>query len=275
MRIEMSFLPDVRMTCETCGGARFTPDTLAIRYKGKNIAEVLDMSIEEAARFFSAHRKIHYALALLDEVGLGYLKLGQQSPSLSGGEAQRLKLVTELAKAGGAKAGHTLYVLDEPTIGLHISDVEKLTRVLIRLVDAGNTVVVVEHNLDLIAEADHIVDLGPEGGDEGGRVVAAGAPLAIAKSAEGAGSTRNESMIAAERDRTTRSGEATMAAERPGADAAFAGQRDRISGSPGATGFAGYTAYELAKHLAMAEHPSKTDAHSEEARIPIRASSDR
>ena len=273
VRIEMSFLPDVRMTCETCGAARFTPDTLAIRYKGKSIADVLDMSIEEAASFFSAHRKIHYALALLDEVGLGYLKLGQQSPTLSGGEAQRLKLVTELAKTGGAKAGHTLYVLDEPTIGLHISDVEKLTRVLIRLVDAGNSVVVVEHNLDLIAEADYIIDLGPEGGDEGGRVVADGAPLAIAKSAAGTGSTREESMIAAERDATTRSGEPAMAAERPSHGGAFGLHRDREAGSPGATGFAGYTACELAKHLAMGDHPTETTLHSAEARITVRASS--
>ncbi len=180
VKIEMSFLPDVRMQCELCGGARFTPDTLAVRYKGKSIADVLEMSIEEAKEFFSAHRKIRYALTLLDEVGLGYLKLGQQSPTLSGGEAQRLKLVTELAKAGGTRAGHTLYVLDEPTIGLHISDVERLTRVLMRLVDAGNTVVVVEHNLDLIAEADRIIDLGPEGGDAGGYVVSTGDPVTIA-----------------------------------------------------------------------------------------------
>ena len=183
VKIEMSFLPDVRMRCELCGGARFTSDTLSVHYKGKSIADVLEMSIEEAKDFFSAHRKIRYALSLLDEVGLGYLKLGQQSPTLSGGEAQRLKLVTELAKAGGARAGHTLYVLDEPTIGLHISDVERLTRVLIRLVDAGNTVVVVEHNLDLIAEADRIIDLGPEGGDAGGQVVCAGDPVAISGSA--------------------------------------------------------------------------------------------
>ncbi|MFP4644749.1 MAG: hypothetical protein ACLFM0_10370, partial [Spirochaetales bacterium] len=182
VKIEMSFLPDVRMQCEVCGGDRFTADTLSVHYKGKNIADILAMSIEEAKDFFSAHRKIHYALSLLDEVGLGYLKLGQQSPTLSGGEAQRLKLVTELAKAGGARAGHTLYVLDEPTIGLHISDVERLTRVLIRLVDAGNTVVVVEHNLDLIAEADKIIDLGPEGGEAGGRIVCAADPLTVAGS---------------------------------------------------------------------------------------------
>jgi excinuclease ABC subunit A len=186
-RIEMSFLPDVKVTCEACRGARFNPETLAVRFKDKSIGEVLLMNVDEAVEFFSAHTSIHHALTLLQEVGLGYLTLGQQSPTLSGGEAQRIKLVTELAKVrsnGPATSNEqrvTLYVLDEPTVGLHMADVEKLLRVLHRLVDAGNTVVVIEHNLDVIAEADWILDLGPEGGDAGGRITAQGSPEAVAK----------------------------------------------------------------------------------------------
>jgi excinuclease ABC subunit A len=183
--IEMSFLPDVKVACEVCGGARFNAETLAVHMRGKNIGEVLAMSIDEAVEFFTHHPSIHHCLQLLQDVGLGYLTLGQQSPTLSGGEAQRIKLVTELAKVRGVGAPrpgrqsigqHTLYVLDEPTVGLHMADVEKLIRVLHRLVDAGNTVVLIEHNLDVIAEADWIVDMGPEGGDGGGRVVLAAAP---------------------------------------------------------------------------------------------------
>jgi excinuclease ABC subunit A len=184
-RIEMSFLPEVSVLCETCGGARFNPETLAVRYRDKSIADVLAMSVEEAAEFFSFHPAVHHALGLLLDVGLGYLHLGQQSPSLSGGEAQRIKLVTELARTRtggrGDRAGGSLYLLDEPTIGLHMADVERLIRVLVRLVEAGNTVVIIEHNLDVIAEADWIVDLGPEGGDGGGRVVAQGPPAAVAR----------------------------------------------------------------------------------------------
>ncbi len=192
--IEMSFLPDVKVACEACSGSRFNPETLMVRWKDKTIGEVLAMSVDEAVAFFAAHRKIHHALTLLQDVGLGYLTLGQQSPTLSGGEAQRIKLVTELAKArvedasrvrgrGGKETvtGHTLYVLDEPTVGLHMADVERLIRVLHRLVDAGNSVVVIEHNLDVIAEADWILDLGPEGGDGGGRIVAEGPPEGLAK----------------------------------------------------------------------------------------------
>jgi excinuclease ABC subunit A len=190
--IEMSFLPDVKVLCEGCGGARFNNETLGVRFKDKTIGEVLAMSVDEAVEFFAANRSIHHPLTLLQDVGLGYLTLGQQSPTLSGGEAQRIKLVTELAKSKpqrdmyasrerASSAVHTLYVLDEPTVGLHMADIEKLIHVLHRLVDAGNTVVVIEHNLDVIAEADWIVDLGPEGGSGGGRVVAQGTPQEIAQ----------------------------------------------------------------------------------------------
>jgi excinuclease ABC subunit A len=178
VKIEMHFLADVYVPCEVCKGARYNRETLEVQYKGKNISQVLDMTAEEAVAFFENLPKIHRKAQTLVEVGLGYVKLGQSSTTLSGGEAQRVKLATELARIS---TGRTIYVLDEPTTGLHAADVHKLIEVLQQLVDAGNTVLVIEHNLDVIKTADHIIDLGPEGGDGGGYVVASGTPEQVAQ----------------------------------------------------------------------------------------------
>lgn len=176
-KVEMHFLPDVYVPCEVCGGARYNHETLEVKYKGKNISQVLEMSVSEALPFFANQAGIERYLKTLDEVGLGYVKLGQPSTQLSGGEAQRIKLATELSKRS---TGRTLYILDEPTTGLHFADVDKLMYVLNRLVDDGNTVLVIEHNLDVIKCADHIIDLGPDGGDGGGTIVATGTPEEVA-----------------------------------------------------------------------------------------------
>jgi excinuclease ABC subunit A len=177
IRIEMNFLPDVYVECEECKGKRYNRETLEVRYKGKSIADVLDMSVEEAFEFFHHIPAIRNRLHTLCQVGLGYIRLGQSSTTLSGGEAQRIKLTRELTRKA---TGKTLYLLDEPTTGLHFHDVKKLIAVLDSLVERGNSVVVIEHNLDIIKSADYIIDLGPEGGDEGGKVIAEGTPEDVA-----------------------------------------------------------------------------------------------
>ena len=178
IKIEMHFLPDVYVPCEVCKGKRYNRETLDVKYKGKNISDVLDMTVDEALEFFENIPRIQRKMQTLHEVGLGYIRLGQSATTLSGGEAQRVKLATELSRKA---TGKTMYILDEPTTGLHMADVHKLIQVLQRLVDTGNTVLVIEHNLDVIKTADHIIDLGPEGGDRGGQLVACGRPEEIAE----------------------------------------------------------------------------------------------
>ncbi|MEO9130482.1 MAG: ATP-binding cassette domain-containing protein, partial [Sphingomonas sp.] len=178
LKIEMHFLPDVYVTCDVCHGARYNRETLEVKFKGKSIADVLDMNVEDAVEFFKAVPPIRDKMAMLAEVGLGYVKVGQQATTLSGGEAQRVKLAKELSRRA---TGQTLYILDEPTTGLHFEDVRKLLEVLHALVDHGNTVVVIEHNLDVIKTADWVLDLGPEGGVKGGEIVAEGTPEQVAK----------------------------------------------------------------------------------------------
>lgn len=178
IKIEMHFLPDVYVPCEVCKSARYNRETLEVKYKGKTIADVLNMVVDEAVEFFQNIPKLQRKLQVIQDVGLGYIKLGQPATTLSGGEAQRVKLATELARRS---TGKTLYILDEPTTGLHTADIHKLLEVLQRLVDGGDTVVVIEHNLDVIKTADHVIDLGPEGGDKGGTIVAVGTPEDIVK----------------------------------------------------------------------------------------------
>ncbi|HEX9027968.1 MAG TPA: excinuclease ABC subunit UvrA, partial [Anaerolineales bacterium] len=178
LRIEMQFLPDVYVPCDVCHGARFNRETLQVRFKGMSIAEVLDTTVEAGVELFAAFPSIANKLKTLSDVGLGYIKIGQPAPTLSGGEAQRVKLARELSRRA---TGRTLYVLDEPSVGLHAADVHKLIEVLQRLVDAGNSVVIIEHNLDIIKVADYLIDLGPEGGDRGGQVIAVGTPEEVAE----------------------------------------------------------------------------------------------
>ena len=178
MKIEMNFLPNVYVKCETCGGKRYNNETLEVLYKGKNISEVLEMTVSEALQFFDDLPRIKRKIQAIQDVGLGYIKLGQQATTLSGGEAQRVKLATELSKIS---TGKTVYILDEPTTGLHFEDVKILMEVLNLLVEKGNTVIVVEHNLDVIKIADYIIDLGPKGGENGGEIVAVGTPEQIAE----------------------------------------------------------------------------------------------
>jgi excinuclease ABC subunit A len=192
IKVEMSFLPSTFVPCETCRGRRYNPETLEVHYNDKSIADVLDFTIDQAVEFFADVPRLHRPLALLRDTGLGYLTLGQRSPTLSGGEAQRIKLVAELArslemntlkrlKTRGFERLHHLYLLEEPTIGLHLADVQRLLHVLHQLVDAGHTVIVIEHHLDVLADADYLIELGPEGGDAGGRVIAQGTPEEVAR----------------------------------------------------------------------------------------------
>jgi excinuclease ABC subunit A len=192
IKIEMHFLPDVYVPCEQCHGKRYNRETLEVRFKGKNVADVLDFSVEQALEFFANIPKIRRRLETLAAVGLGYIRLGQPATTLSGGEAQRVKLATELSKLA---TGRTLYILDEPTTGLHFADVQRLLDVLGRLVDTGNSVVVIEHNLDMIKCADHLIDMGPEGGEEGGLVIAHGTPEELALGAAETGSQTGQFVL--------------------------------------------------------------------------------
>ncbi len=185
IKIEMHFLPDIMVKCDSCNGTRYNTQTLEVEYKGKNIAQVLEMSVDEAYEFFNKIPKIHQKLKTLKEVGLGYITLGQNATTLSGGEAQRIKLAKELSRKD---TGKTLYILDEPTTGLHFADVDRLVKVLHHLTDLGNSVIVIEHNLDMIKNADFIIDIGPEGGSNGGNIVDSGSPEKIARRAKKTGS---------------------------------------------------------------------------------------
>jgi excinuclease ABC subunit A len=209
LKVEMHFLPDVYVPCDVCHGKRYNRETLEVHYKGRSIAEVLDMTVEEAAGFFSAVPTIARKLQTLLDVGLGYVRLGQSATTLSGGEAQRVKLSLELSKRD---TGRTLYILDEPTTGLHFHDIALLLKVLHQLRDAGNTLVVIEHNLDVVKTADWVIDLGPEGGDGGGRIIATGAPEAVAAHPESHTGRYLAPVLLRQKGRTRRSGPAAAAA---------------------------------------------------------------
>ena len=196
IKIEMHFLPDVYVTCETCRGRRYNRETLEIKFKGKSIADILDMNVEDAQIFFKAVPSIREKMGALVRVGLGYIRVGQQATTLSGGEAQRVKLSKELARRS---TGRTLYILDEPTTGLHFDDVRKLLEVLHELVDQGNTVIVIEHNLDVVKTADWIIDIGPEGGDGGGEITATGTPEQVAEAANSHTGRYLKNMLASRR----------------------------------------------------------------------------
>jgi len=196
IKIEMHFLPDIYVTCETCRGKRYNRETLEIKFKGNSIADILDMNVEDAQQFFKAVPSIREKMDALVRVGLGYIKVGQQATTLSGGEAQRVKLSKELARRS---TGRTLYILDEPTTGLHFEDVRKLLEVLHELVDQGNTVIVIEHNLDVVKTADWIIDIGPEGGDGGGEIVATGTPEQLAENTNSHTGRYLKNMLAAHR----------------------------------------------------------------------------
>jgi excinuclease ABC subunit A len=280
--IEMNFLPDVKVLCDVCGGRRFNSETLSVRWREKNIGDVLSMNIDDAVEFFAAHPKVHHALKLLQDVGLGYLTLGQQSPTLSGGEAQRIKLVTELSKVrNDVRAGprqkpkHTLYVLDEPTVGLHMADVEKLIHVLHRLVDAGNTAVVVEHNLDVMAEADWIIDMGPEAGEGGGQIVAQGTPAQIVKRKKTSHTGRVlEGFL---RERTAPAGTTTAGSVGAGSIGAAAGDTGAGGAAADGTGASGKGAAARGAAKAVARSTAKvaakaapSAARASEAARPVR-----
>jgi excinuclease ABC subunit A len=214
----MNFLPDVDVTCDACDGKRYDPETLEVRYKDKNIAEVLDLTVAEALDFFENQPRLMRTLRTLDAVGLGYLTLGQPSTTLSGGEAQRVKLSKELSRPG---TGDTVYILDEPTTGMHFEDVRHLLNVLHGLVDEGNTVIVIEHNMDVIKQADHVIDLGPEGGREGGEVVFAGTPEALAEA-----DTHTSAYLREELERTRAAEEAGGEIATVGANGADVAEED-------------------------------------------------
>jgi excinuclease ABC subunit A len=209
IKIEMHFLPDIYVSCEVCKGRRYNREALEVKFRGKSIADVLDMTVDEAAHLFENQPRILRRLRTLQDVGLGYIRLGQPATQLSGGEAQRVKLSTELSRRD---TGSTLYILDEPTTGLHFADVDKLLAVLHRLVDAGNTVIVIEHNLDVLKTADHIIDLGPGGGDSGGEVVASGTPEEVARNPRSATGQYLYRMLAMSADGTRAAGNGSGAA---------------------------------------------------------------